>query len=95
MFVAIHFKHLGMSGDWTQSAGTELYLYTANKPSILVVMEEVKAGTNLVWHFSLKKGDIVTVNYGDSQVHVPALPDRTGPASSHARMLSMLKARAR
>jgi hypothetical protein len=94
-FTAIHFKHLAMSGDWTQSALIDFYEYTANKPSLLVVVEEMKSGTNVAWLFSLNQGDLVTVNYADSQVHVPRLPERTVSAGSPARLAALLKGRPR
>jgi hypothetical protein len=79
MFTAIHFKHIFFDGSWDQAALIDFYEYTALKPSQLFVMEEFKSGFNMVWIFSLRPGAKVTVNYADSQVHVPARVTRTYP----------------
>jgi hypothetical protein len=78
-FTVIHFKHIWFIGSWEQSALGDFYEYTAMKSSKLVVEEEVKSGSNVTWFFVLKRNDKVTVNYGDSQVHVPAQAVRIVP----------------
>jgi len=75
-FTVIHFKHIWFHGSWTQSALIAFYEYTAGKSAKLVVVEESKSGSNMTWGFTLRPNDIVTVNYADSQVHVPKQPLR-------------------
>lgn len=81
-FTVIHFKHLLFHGTWSQLALINFYEYAAGKSAKLVVIEETKSGTNYTWNFTLGVGDLVTVNYADSQVHVPALPSRSRTAAA-------------
>jgi hypothetical protein len=64
--------HRQFIGQWKRTFPALCKSYEALKAAQLMVVEEVHAATNVTYWFKLKAGDEALVNYGDSQVHVPA-----------------------